>query len=85
MKTAMIRARVEPKLKRNVDKLFDRLGLSASEAINLFYKQVELNKGLPFKVRIPNEVTEQTFKDTDSRKNLSQFNNADELFDDLGI
>lgn len=85
MKTAMIRARVEPKLKRNVDKLFDRLGLSASEAITIFYKQVELNKGLPFRVKIPNEVTEQTFKDTDSHKNLVQFNNSEELFDDLGI
>jgi addiction module antitoxin, RelB/DinJ family len=85
MKTAMIRARIEPKLKRNVDKLFDRLGLSASEAITIFYKQIELNKGLPFKIKIPNEVTEQTFKDTDSHKNLAQFNNAEELFDDLGI
>ena len=85
MKTAMIRARVEPKLKRNVEKLLVKLGLSTSEAITLFYKQIELYKGLPFAVRLPNEVTEQTFKDTDSGKNLAHFDNADELFDDVGI
>ena len=37
-KTAMIRARVEPELKQEAEKVFTTLGLSATEAITLFYK-----------------------------------------------
>jgi len=51
-RTAMIRARTEPELKSDVDGIFKELGLSATEAINLFYRQVRLKKGLPFDVRM---------------------------------
>ena len=47
-KTEMIRARVEPELKREAEELFLGLGLSATEAITLFYRQVTLHRGLPF-------------------------------------
>jgi addiction module RelB/DinJ family antitoxin len=50
-RTAMIRARTETELKSDVEGIFTELGLSATEAINLFYRQVRLNKGLPFEVR----------------------------------
>ena len=53
-KTEMIRARVEPELKRQAEELFSSLGLSTTEAITLFYKQVTLHRGLPFSVRMPN-------------------------------
>ena len=39
-KSAMVRARVEPKLKQDAESLFERLGLSATQAITLFYRQV---------------------------------------------
>ena len=44
-KTEMIRARVEPELKREAEELFLELGLSATEAITLFYRQVTLASG----------------------------------------
>ncbi len=53
-KTDMIRARVEPKVKRGAEAVFKTLGLSPTEAITLFYKQVTLRRGLPFAVKIPN-------------------------------
>ena len=56
-KTEMIRARVEPELKRQAEELFSSLGLSTTEAITLFYKQVTLHRGLPFSVRMPNAET----------------------------
>ena len=31
------------------------LGIPASNAINMFYKQIILNRGLPFEVKIPME------------------------------
>jgi len=60
-KTAMIRARINPELKKDVENIFNVLGLSTTEAINLFYYQVKLHKGLPFEVKIPNKETERRF------------------------
>jgi DNA-damage-inducible protein J len=76
MKTATIRARTEPRLKADAERVFRKLGISSSEAINLFYSQVRLRKGLPFPVEIPNAVTRQTFEKTDrgaSRRNSGPF------------
>ncbi len=56
-KTAMIRARVEPDLKREAEELLSELGMSATEAITLFYRQVTMHRGLPFDVRVPNAET----------------------------
>ena len=37
-KTSTVRARINPSLKRDVEGIFKKLGLSTTEAINLFYK-----------------------------------------------
>jgi DNA-damage-inducible protein J len=84
-KNATVRARVEHDLKFEVENLFKNLGLSTTEAINLFYRQVKLRNGLPFNVVIPNKVTEKVFKDTDAKRNLIRCEDADDLFDKLGI
>ena len=84
-KTATVRARIEPDLKSDVEFLFKKLGLSTTEAINLFYRQVKLRKGLPFNVAIPNTTTTNVFKDTDAECNLIHCDNADDLFDKLGL
>ena len=60
------------------------LGLSVSGAFELFYRQVILNNGLPFDVRLPNDVTQHAI--AESRKGTGKkFNNTDDLFEDLGI
>ncbi|MFA7173508.1 MAG: type II toxin-antitoxin system RelB/DinJ family antitoxin [Kiritimatiellia bacterium] len=46
-KSAMVRARLEPDLKTKAEHVFHRLGLNATQAITMFYKQVELRGGLP--------------------------------------
>ncbi len=52
-KTQTIHTRIEPELKENVDAILSQLGLTASEAVKLFYKQVVLNNGLPFEIKLP--------------------------------
>ena len=84
-KSAIIRARIEPELKAEAETIFNELGLSITEAITLFYRQVKLVKGLPFEVRIPNQTTLQTFQDTDEGQNLVQSENAQEMFAKLGL
>lgn len=84
-KSAIIRARIEPELKAEAETIFSELGLSITEAITLFYRQVKLQKGLPFEVRIPNQTTLQTFQETDEGRNVVQSENTQEMFDKLGL
>jgi DNA-damage-inducible protein J len=84
-KTAVISARIDPELKRNAEQVFGELGLTASQAIMLFYKQVDLQRGLPFSVKIPNEVTKQALEDARARRNLESFDSIEDLYEDLGI
>ena len=84
-KSAMIRARLEPNLKEHAEQIFESLGISATQAITMFYKQVEIRKGLPFKVAIPNRTTEKTFKATDAEDDLVICKDAQDMFSKLGI
>jgi DNA-damage-inducible protein J len=84
-KTAAISARIDPELKRHAEAVFKDLGLTATQAITLFYKQVELERGLPFAVRIPNAATQEALEQARMREGLVDHNTLDDLFEDLGI
>lgn len=83
-KTAMIRARIEPKIKKSAEKVFDKIGMNATEAITIFYRQVALHNGIPFPVRIPNAESRKALKEARSGK-LKQYSNKEGFFKDLGI
>jgi len=85
MKSATIRARIEPDLKNSVENILKTLGMNTSDAITLFYKQIELHSGLPFKVEIPNEETIKALKDANNKKNLTKCDSAEDMFNKLGI
>ena len=85
MKTATVRARIEPDLKHDVETVLTLLGLSVSEAIEMFLRQVKLRNGIPFEIRIPNKTTIETFEDTDNGRNLTRHNNTKDMFDKLGM
>lgn len=84
-KTAVISARVDPALKHNAELVFRELGLTASQAITLFYRQVDLQRGLPFSVKIPNEVTREALEEARTRDNLESFDSVGALFENLGV
>lgn len=52
-KSANVSVRVEPEVKKEAEKIISDLGITASAAINLFYKQIILRKGIPFDLVIP--------------------------------
>jgi len=52
-KTANLYARIEPDVKEQAESILATLGIPASNAITMFYKQIILNRGLPFEVKIP--------------------------------
>jgi DNA-damage-inducible protein J len=84
-KTKTITVRLDPHLKENVEGILDELGLTTSQAVVLFYKQVELHQGLPFDVRLPNATTREALADAEHRRNLTAHVSTKALFDDLGI
>jgi len=84
-KTTTVRARIEPELKHRAERVFHRLGMSATQAITIFYRQVELRGGLPFDVAIPTAATRRTLESTDAGRDLVICKDADELFRKLGI
>ena len=84
-KSAMLRARMEPELKHDAEAIFTRLGLNSTQAITIFYRQVELHQGLPFNVTVPTATTQQTFDATDEGRDLVVCKDAAEMFDKLGI
>ena len=84
-KSTTVRARIEPKLKKETELIFEELGINTTEAIRIFFKQVKLQRGLPFEMKIPNEITEDAILDAKARKNISSFESSDELFEDLDI
>ena len=52
-KSANLYVRIEPDVKEQAESILAALGIPASNAINMFYKQIILNRGLPFEVKIP--------------------------------
>lgn len=61
-KTAMIRARVEPELKEQVESIFEQIGLSATDAITLFYKQVLIQQRIPFELSVAPQAKRQSIR-----------------------
>jgi DNA-damage-inducible protein J len=79
-KTDVITIRVDHHLKEKTIKVLDKLGITMSQAMMMFLKQVELQKGLPFDVKIPNKKTlaamqevEDTIAGKKSAKSYSSF------------
>jgi len=84
-KPAMVRARINPKLKVEAEVVFQKLGISISEAITLFYKEVKLAKKIPFESHVPNKTTLKVFQDSDNGKGIVHCKDAAEMFKKLGI
>ena len=53
VKTANLYARIEPELKNAAETILGGLGVPVSNAINMFYRQIVLHRGLPFAVQFP--------------------------------
>ena len=53
IKSSNVIARIEPEIKEEAEAILAKLGISASNGINMFYRQIILWKGLPFRPAIP--------------------------------
>jgi DNA-damage-inducible protein J len=53
IKSANLYARIEPEVKEQAESILSTLGIPVSNAINMFYKQIILQRGIPFELKVP--------------------------------
>ncbi|MBW1933582.1 MAG: type II toxin-antitoxin system RelB/DinJ family antitoxin [Deltaproteobacteria bacterium] len=82
-KSVTIQARINPEVKREAQEILSQLHITMSEAIAMYLTQITLHKGIPFEIKIPNETTEKTLKESEAGKNLHRARNVNNLFEEL--
>jgi len=82
-KTATIQARIDPEIKLKAQGILKKLHISMSEAISMYLMQVTLQKGIPFDLKIPNELTTETIRKSERGEEIHKVNTMDELFKEL--
>ena len=78
-KTVQIRARTDAETKEGAEKILEELGVSASAAINMFYRQIILRRGLPFPVESPNAETRAAIEQARSGEGVIAASDLQEL------
>lgn len=54
-RTSNVFTRVEPEIKEQAEQVLEQLGISMSNAVGMFLRQVVLQRGIPFEVKLPKE------------------------------
>jgi DNA-damage-inducible protein J len=90
MKTVQINIRANKDIKQKAEKIFNSLGLTNSQAVNLFYNQVVLNEAIPFELKLPknkkpNKETIQAFHDVDNNIGVTNHDSAEAMFESFGV
>jgi DNA-damage-inducible protein J len=82
-KTGFITARIEPKLKARAGRVLAKVGVSTTDAITMFMRQVVLHDGLPFEVRVPNSKTGKAIEELEAGGGETYHGTTKEIFDNL--
>ncbi len=82
-----VQFRTDDATKAQAVAIFQQLGITMTDAINMFLRQAILHDGLPFEVKIPkpNQTTLNAMKDAENDINLKKFSNAEDMFKELDI
>ena len=80
-----IKISIESEIKLAVEEIFEQFGMTKSEAIELFYRQVALTKDIPFAQRNLNQETITAIDELKSKENLTTYDNFAEIRHDLGV
>jgi len=87
-KTETLHVRIDPNLKLSAEIILKQLGLSTADAINIFLRQVILNEGLPFPVKLlkPNAETIAAMEEARKiSKTGKGFSTANDLMKELDL
>ena len=79
-KSAFLTARIEPKLKHRASRVLAKVGVSTTDAITMFLRQVVLRGGLPFDVRMPSPVTGTEHEELQARGRETLHDSTKKIF-----
>jgi DNA-damage-inducible protein J len=82
-KSASIHVRLSPVLKARVENILGKLGLSTSEAISIYFNQIDMKSGLPFEVKIPNKATKKAISQVRKDIGKKSFSTTQDLMKNL--
>jgi DNA-damage-inducible protein J len=85
LKTTTIRARITPTVKNQAERILSSLGMTASDAIQLLFYQIQLRRGLPFEVTLPNSQTARVLRDSRKGKGVTHHESKKHLYRHLGL
>jgi DNA-damage-inducible protein J len=83
MNVTTVQVRIDEQTKNQAQRTFKVLGISMSEAVKLFLRQVILHRGIPFDVKIPNALTDKTLRESEQGIDLHRVSSVDQLFEEL--
>lgn len=82
-KSASIHVRLSPALKARVENILGKLGLSTSEAISIYFNQIDMKSGLPFEVKIPNKTIKKAISQARKDVGKKSFSTTQDLMKNL--
>ena len=83
--TEVVRARVDERLKKEAVAILATMGLTVSDFVRIGLTKVVSEQGLPFEMRAPNRLTAETLAKSERGEELHRAEDAEALFQDLGI
>jgi addiction module RelB/DinJ family antitoxin len=78
-KSDVVRARIEPRVKRDAESILKRLGVSHSTFINMSYRAVVEQGGIPLSLHVPNKETARALRDARTPAKRQQYQRAESL------
>ncbi len=85
MRTVQLNVRTDPEVKSEAASILKKIGMTVSEAVNLFLHRIVMERGIPFDVKIPNEETIKAMEDIEKGRDLESAKTVDEMFDKIGV
>jgi DNA-damage-inducible protein J len=79
---AVVRARIDERIKEEASTVLATMGLSVSDAFRIMLTRIALEKALPFEPLVPNETTIAAMREARAG-NLKRFDSVEELMTDL--
>lgn len=79
--SAVIHARIDASTKEATERILDSLGLTPTEAIRLFYRQIAMRGEFPLELRVPNRVTADALQRADRGEDTEVFSDVRSLYD----
>jgi len=84
-KAATARARMDADVNEEAESILAERGLNATQGIDLSFRQIVLQQGLPFDVKMPNAESRKARREVETGDGLIRSSSAENLFRDLGI